>query len=170
VLPPPNKKLLLPEVNLQDDQPKKPKRKKKKPEVKTDTETSIDNTINAINTRHDLTLTEEAGNEPDKIHLVKAVAFASGAYSGAAISYSSIEKEFLCILLSLEQLKTFLYSADTTYVLTDCAPILWCLKYRYSRITKLKEICHQTTFSTVQNHRASSTRIHTSWRPHEQNN
>jgi hypothetical protein len=140
VLPPPNKKVLLPEVNLQDvDQPKKPKKKKKKPEAKTDTDTSIDKTINAINTRHDLTLTEVAGNESNKIHLVKAVAFASGAYSGAAISYSSIEKEFLCILLSLEQLKTFLYSADTTYVLTDCAPILWCLKYRYSRITKLEK-------------------------------
>jgi hypothetical protein len=130
VLPPPNKKVLLPEMPT-----KNPKKKK----AKTEEEKEREGTIAAINAHHDLTLTDAVSPEKDKIHLVKAVAFASGAYSGAALAYSSIEKEFLCILLSLEQLKTFLYSAESTYVLTDCAPILWCLKYRYSRITKLEK-------------------------------
>jgi hypothetical protein len=130
VLPPTSKKILLPEI------PKLHKAKKpSKPNMRED---SAKATIGAVNTHHDLTLTDAIGKE-EKIHIVKAVAFASGAYSGAALAYSSIEKEFLCILLSIEKLKTFLFSAESTYVLTDCAPLLWCLKYRYSRITKLEK-------------------------------
>jgi len=87
-----------------------------------------------------LSMTEKIEKLENKVILVKPISWYSKTFSMAQVKkYASMEKEFLGLVLSVNNYKDYIESCPMTYVLTDSQPVLWAIKHKDSciKLTRL---------------------------------
>jgi hypothetical protein len=78
-----------------------------------------------------LSMTEKLKQLENKIVIVKPVSWYSKTFSTEQCKkYSSMEKEFLSMILSLQHFRDYIEAAPICYVLTDSQPTLWALRHK----------------------------------------
>ncbi len=80
----------------------------------------------------DLTMTEKIERLEDKyVFHVRPISFYSKCFTDSQVkSYSTMEKEFLAMMLSIINYRDYLEAAPITFILSDNQPILWALKHQ----------------------------------------
>jgi hypothetical protein len=81
------------------------------------------------------TMTEKIAKISDKVFVVRPIAFFSRCFTqGQVLKYSTMEKEFAALMLSLNHFRDYVEAAPITYVLSDSQPVLWALKHKESNV------------------------------------
>jgi RNase H-like domain found in reverse transcriptase len=77
----------------------------------------------------EMTMTEKIDKiKREKIVLIKPVAFYSCLFNENQVRmYSSLKKEFLALVLSVQNFRDYVESWPIAYVMSDSQPILWAL-------------------------------------------
>jgi hypothetical protein len=77
----------------------------------------------------DITMTEKIEKLSEKyVFLVKPIAFFSRCFTDSQVKgYSTMEKEFLALMLSVNNFRDYLEAAPITFILSDSQPVLWAL-------------------------------------------
>ncbi len=80
----------------------------------------------------DLTMTEKIEKLEEKyVFHVRPISFYSKCFTDAQVkSYSTMEKEFLAMMLSIINYRDYLEAAPITFLLSDNQPILWALRHQ----------------------------------------
>ena len=97
----------------------------------TKNESDIKNFAPFDNLNSTLTMTEKIEKLKDKIIMCKPLAFYSKTFnSGQILKYSSMEKEFLSLMLSILNFRGEIEAAPLTFLLSDSQATLWALKHK----------------------------------------
>ena len=79
----------------------------------------------------DVTMTEKLKKLENFIVIVKPIAFYSKTFSESQQKgYSSLEKEFQSLMVSVQYFRDYIQSCPITYILTDSMPILWAMRHK----------------------------------------
>jgi hypothetical protein len=82
--------------------------------------------------KENLTMTEKIDKLEDKyVFHVRPISFYSKCFTDSQVrGYSTMEKEFLAMMLSIINYRDYLEAAPITFLLSDNQPILWALKHK----------------------------------------
>jgi hypothetical protein len=82
------------------------------------------------------TMTEKIKNINEKYVLhVRPIAFFSKTFSDSQVkNYVAMEKEFLALMLSIQNFRDYISVVPITFVLTDSQPVCWLLRHKDDNI------------------------------------
>lgn len=75
-----------------------------------------------------------------RVHVVRAIGFYSGVFTGAALNYSTIEKEISAILKGIDRFLEYLYCANQCVIVTDSQPFCWALRFSRLGISRIERM------------------------------
>ena len=90
-----------------------------------------------------LTMTEKIEKIQNNyvIH-VRPVSFYSKSFSSAqTLRYSTMEKEFLSLMVNVVNFRDYMSAAPVTFILTDNQPVVWALKHKDTHLKLARWLC-----------------------------
>jgi hypothetical protein len=86
--------------------------------------------LDTLNTEKTMTEKVKEINEKYVLH-VRPIAFFSKTFSSSQVqSYCTMEKEFMSMVLAIQNFRDYLSAVPVTYVLTDSQPVCWALRHK----------------------------------------
>ena len=83
----------------------------------------------------EVTMTEKLKKIQDTVFHVRPICWFSRCFTqGQILRFSTMEKEFLALMIALLNFRDYIEAAPITYVLSDSQPVLWAMKHKETNV------------------------------------